>query len=388
MNKQVANVHLMQKMNRLRVLNFIRNHPDIVRPVIAEKTGLSLATITNTTSYLLSKKLIMECGTEQVGRVGRKSTLLRFNADAYSLLCVILGKNTITIAHTNLEGKILSCIHHEMNTSPDKVITTVTKTVNEIISSSNKDRILGIGIGISGLVLDGSRFILSSSLKWKGFDIRKKLTEETGLPVFAENISHLKAAWYFTCKKTLTQRNMVFIDLENGIGATQFYDGNISRAVLGEIGHTTIEKNGELCFCGNKGCLEAMCSVERTVNLYKKYSGNSNADINFLLSKYENGSEFAQKAINECAHYLGIGLANIINLLNPAVIAINTGDMRCCPPLLDVAEKEMLNRAYPALTNELSIYEIYVTEEETIKGTAHNLCDRLFDISFDDNIIE
>lgn len=388
MNKQVGNVRLMQQMNRLKVLNFIRNNPDVVRPVIAEKTGLSLATITNTTSYLLDINLISECGTEQVGRVGRKSTLLRFNASAYGLICIILGKEHIDIVHTDLEGGIISRIHEPMSDSPEKVIKTVRKSVNEIIASAGKKNILGISIGISGLVLDGSRFILSSSLKWKGFDIRKTLMAETGLPVFAENISHLKAVWYFCCKKTANRNNMIFVDLKNGIGATQFYKGSISRAVLGEIGHTTVDKNGDLCFCGNRGCLEAMCSVDRTLRLYKEYSGNTNTTEGDLCEKYKKGDSAAIKAITECAQYLGIGLANIINLLNPSVMVINSGDMACCQPLLDEAEKEMLARAYPALTKELAIYEINVTDNETIKGAAFNLCDRLFDISFDGNIVE
>lgn len=388
MNKQVGNVRLMQQMNRLKVLNFIRNNPDVVRPVIAEKTGLSLATITNTTSYLLDINLIAECGTEQVGRVGRKSTLLRFNADAYGLICVILGKETINVVHTNLDGKIIARLTTEMCDSPEKVIKTVRKNVSEIISKSGKENILGISIGISGLVLDGSKFVLSSSHKWKGFDIRKTLMADTGLPVFAENISHLKAVWYFCCKKSADKRNMIFVDLENGIGATQFYKGSISRAVLGEIGHTTVDKDGELCFCGNKGCLEAMCSVERTLRLYKEYSGNTEADTKELCKKYSSGDASALKAIKECAEYLGIGMANIINMLNPSVIVINSGDMTCCRPLLDEAEKVMLSRAYPALTQELAIYEINTSEEETIKGAAYNLCDRLFDISFDGNIVE
>lgn len=388
MNKQVGNVRLMQQMNRLKVLNFIRNNPDVVRPVIAEKTGLSLATITNTTSYLLDINLIAECGTEQVGRVGRKSTLLRFNADAYGLICVILGKESISVVHTNLDGKIISRLKSEMSDSPEKVIKTVRRSVDEIIAKAGKDNILGISIGISGLVLDGSKFVLSSSLKWKGFDIRKTLMTDTGLPVFAENISHLKAVWYFCCKKSAEKRNMIFVDLENGIGATQFYKGSISRAVLGEIGHTTVDKDGELCFCGNKGCLEAMCSVERTLRLYKEYSGNNDADTKELCKKYDAKDKNAVKAITECAEYLGIGLANIINLLNPSVIVINSGDMTCCQPLLDEAEKVMLTRAYPTLTKEMSIYEINISEDETVKGAAYNLCDRLFDISFDGNIVE
>lgn len=90
MNRQVGNVALMQKMNRLKVLNFVRRNPDVSRPNISAATGLSLASITNITSYLLDLGLLMESGTEKVGRVGRKSTLLRFCADVYDLICIFL----------------------------------------------------------------------------------------------------------------------------------------------------------------------------------------------------------------------------------------------------------------------------------------------------------
>ena len=77
MPKQVGNVQLMQKMNRLKVLNYIRRNPDISRPVLSEKTGLSLASITNVTTYLLDIGLLTESGIEPAERVGRKSILLR-----------------------------------------------------------------------------------------------------------------------------------------------------------------------------------------------------------------------------------------------------------------------------------------------------------------------
>ena len=104
MTTQVANVQLMQKMNRLKVLNYVRQHPDCSRPEIARETGLSLASITNITTYLLDIGILSESGTETVGRVGRKSTLLRFSKDAYSLICIFLSEDYINIYVTDLLG--------------------------------------------------------------------------------------------------------------------------------------------------------------------------------------------------------------------------------------------------------------------------------------------
>ena len=160
MNKQVGNVQLMQKINRLKVLNHVRRNPDVVRPMIAKETGLSLASITNITSYLIEVGLLSETGTENVGRVGRKSTLLRFCASKYNLICVVLGKNHINIAYTDLEGKIADIIKVDSaKLTPDEIMNSVRENVQLLLSNHGKERVLGIGVAISGLVLDNNRFV-------------------------------------------------------------------------------------------------------------------------------------------------------------------------------------------------------------------------------------
>ncbi len=389
MNRQVGNVQLMQKMNRLKVLNFVRRNPDVSRPNISVETGLSLASITNVTSYLLDLGLLMESGTEKVGRVGRKSTLLRFCAKSFDLICIYLSEKYINIAYTDLEGKAQEKIKVETGElSLEDIMEEIKENVKSLIKSHGKDRVLGIGVAISGLVLDDSRFVFSSRLKWKSIDIKKMLETDTGLPVFVDNVSLLKAVHYFCKKSHDTQDNMLFVDMENGIGAVQFFEGTISRATIGEIGHTTVKSDGEPCFCGNHGCLEAMCSPARLITLYEEKSGKTVENINELDKLYKKEDPAANFAVAECGKYLGIGLANLINLFNPSVMVINTGDFEGCPSLLKEAERELHKRAYMSLTQKLSIKIISETEENTLLGTAFNLCDRLFDISYPKNIVE
>lgn len=389
MNRQVGNVALMQKMNRLKVLDFVRRNPDVSRPNISTATGLSLASITNVTSYLLDLGLLIESGTEKVGRVGRKSTLLRFCATSYDLICIFLSEKYINIAYTDLEGKALEKIKVETKElSPDDILEEVRENVLALMNSHGRERVLGIGVAISGLVLDDSRFVFSARLKWKNFDIKKMLESDTGLPVFVDNVSLLKAVHHFCAKDHDTQDNMLFIDMENGIGAVQFFEGAISRATIGEIGHTTVESDGEPCFCGNRGCLEAMCSPQRLLALYEAKSGETLENLRQLDKLYKKEDPAAVFAVSECGKYLGIGLANLVNLFNPSVMVINTGDFQGCPSILKEAERELHKRAYMSLTQKLSIKIISETEENTLLGTAFNLCDRLFDISYPKNIVE
>ncbi len=388
MNKQVANLQLMQKMNRLKVLNYVRRHPDCSRPEISRETGLSLASITNIVSYLLDIGIMTENGTEIVGRVGRKSTLLRFSNDAYSLICVFLSENHINIYVTDLLGNPKEKIRHRtISLSSDEVVELIKTSLTELIEKENKHAILGIGVAMSGLVLGNSRFF-SSKFKWKELDIKSIIESATDLPVFVDNISPVRASWYFNVRSNFDKDSMIFLDLENGIGAVWYSGSQVNTSALGEIGHTTVEKDGVPCFCGNRGCLEAMCSPKRLLSLYEGASGERLEALEELEALYNAGDKSAQFAISGCAKYLGIGIANLVNLFNPAVIVINTGDFTSCPSLIDAAEKELSERALPALLTELDIRHVESDDDTTIVGMAYNLCDRIFDIDCPDNIIE
>ena len=389
MSKGAANVQLMQKMNRLKVLDYVRNHPNTTRPCIAKGTGLSLPSITNITSYLLDIGILCENGIEQVERVGRKSVFLSLCAERYDLICIFLNEKNINISYTNLEGKIKEKIKiYSKNLTSDDTIKKISENVLKLTEKYGKDRILGIGVAISGLVLENSNFLLSAHLKWKSFNIKKTLEGLTGIPVFINNVSPTKAVWHFHQHQKETNPNMLFVDLENGIGAVQFFEGKILRSTLGEIGHTTVERNGVPCFCGNKGCLEAMCSKQRLLSLYESASGDKLSSVKELEALYNDKNKDATYAVSECGKYLGIGLANLVNLFNPSEIVINTGDFEECPSVIKVAEEELKNRVLPALIKNLSITRTYETEENITFGTAFDLCNSLFDISYDKNIIE
>lgn len=388
MSKQVGNVQLMQKMNRLKVLNFIRKNPDTSRPMIAAHTGLSLASITNVTSYLLDAEFLKESGMETVERVGRKSTLLKFCSDSYGLVVAILSDKEMSVSYTTLEG--VSKVSKKYSTDDmksDEVIELTYSVIKDIVNECGAEKTLAIGVHFSGLVLDGSRFVFSSSMRWKEIDIREKLQNDMGIPVFVENISRIRAVGYACSHKDSFSKNMVFVDLENGIGAVRISNGLVKNSVLGEIGHTTVERNGIECFCGNRGCLDAMCSLERLQSLYAAKSGDKDATVSDITSLYYKNDDDASYAIRECSEYLGIGFANLVSVFHPSVLVINRGQFEHCSPLISEAVDEMNRRAYNALIQDMEVRYISIDFKQTLKGAAYEMCDRIFDISFPHNPI-
>lgn len=388
MEHQAANNQLMQKMNRLKVLAYVRRHPGCARPAIARDTGLSMSSLTNIANYLLDLGILEECGTEQVGRVGRKSTLLQLNAVRNSLICAFVSGSQINLYVTDLLGEPRS--KHTVVTagcSGEEAVNRLTCALKEIQKTHEGSPFLAIGVAVSGLILEDSRFVLSSELKWKSVDFKHILETETGLPVFVDNNSQLRAAWYFH-KHCSDKNNMLFLDLEGGIGAVQFADGVACRSTLGEIGHTTVQKDGDPCFCGNRGCLEAMCSAKRLLSLYEAAHGRRPESVSEMEQLYREKDPAAMFAVEDCGSYLGLGMANLVNLLNPSVLAIHTGSFTDCPAVLDAAELELRRRAFPALTERLTVSRFVQTEDTMLSGMAQILCDRVFDIGFAGNIVE
>ncbi len=381
MNKQVGNMQLMQKINRLKVLNFVRRNPDCSRPIIAEATGLSMPSITNIVSHLLELGYLEECGTEKAFRVGRKSTLLRFSSAGKSFLFISLYDEFINIficdllGNTTNEYQIL-----KKDLSLSETISLVCEKILEITNKYGAENFLAIGFVTSGLVLPNGQFIMSSKLKWKSFNIKEAIENITDIPVFVDNVSPIRALYHFHSNDSYS-KNTVFIDLENGIGASQFYNGQLNTSTLGELGHTTVDQNGEICFCGNRGCLEAMCCPNRLLSLYENASGEKISLLR-LEELYVKGDKIARSSLENCAKYLGIGLANLVNLFNPATLVINVGDFKECPSLIEKSIEELFERAIPSLTKDLCIETTYSSQQSVIYGMALNLCDNIFSIDY------
>lgn len=378
MQKQVGNVWLMQKINRLKVLNYIRKNPDISRPMLAKATGLSLSSITNIVVYLMEKRLVAETGIEEADRVGRKSTLLRCDFKYYRLICVEAGTDVATIAVTDLGGNIIDKKEISIaGLSFKDAIVSIKEQIKGFVTNK-RNKVLAIGFAVSALVCDGKGTLLSSSMKWEGENLKEELEAEFKVPAFVENLTITKAAGQLEPHESKIYENIVFADIEKGFGAVQIYKGEINRALIGEIGHTTICIDGEKCFCGNNGCLEIMCSPDRVARKYNEQKGTD-----FTVSQVMEIQDETSKALfAECGEYMGAGLANLVNMLAPSLLIISGGEMYN-DTVMETAIDAVKRRAYGVLTKNLEFKSVKVGNENSIKGIARCLCDKVFSIDSD-----
>lgn len=386
MNKQIGNVQLMQTINRVKVLSYFRQHPFSSRPQAAADIGLSPASLTNITSYLINKNLLKEVGTEEVARVGRKSTLLCFNEDAKNLLCVGISKDMTNVFRVNLVGeqkevKSFSMIGLEI----DEVVSLICDRIQEYLDTYGEGSFMGIGLFLSGLVLTGNRFIFSADLNWDEYDFVSQIGKITSLPVIIENTTALNAMAFFKGTEYTSEENVIFMDMHEGIGMSYFSKGRVNTDILGEIGHTTVDIHGAECVCGNKGCLEVMCSVGRALAFYKELSGKEVKlqEFNELLEKKDAAAE---EAVQKCAEYLGIALTNVMKLFMPSILVCNMGTYMQCRAIWERAVDILQANMQKVFGRTLPVQEISLKEKDVLAGMAIRICDKLFDVEYFQNI--
>lgn len=395
-NSKVGNVQLMQKLNRTRVFDCIRRNDHATRPAISASTGLSLSSITNIVTYLIEKEFVCEYDLDKAGHVGRKATLLKVDTSKYSIACVIIdNRSTVRGVCMDLCGNIRFDIKVQGSIdTADDAQKAVAQAVSRIIEKCGSDGVIAAAISVPGMVLDGGKEIVSASMRWTDLDLKTPLSEQFGIPVFVQNASIARAMWMLKeirsgkiegCEH---DRNAVFMDLEQGIGAVQFMDKSVNPFFLGEIGHTTVDCDGTHCSCGNNGCLEMYCSAENVVSEYKAVSGKEKVTFENVIKAADLGDKAAIDSLKKCGKYLGVAFSNVIHLINPAAIYINGAELLESEIIYDTAVEWANTHCYKQLVRDMRYIKVEALDNSELDGLLEYSLDRLFDYESKHCIIE
>jgi len=215
---------------------------------------------------------------------------------------------------------------------------------------SGRDRLLGVGFAVPGFLDRRAGLALEASYLpgLKNAPVRRWLEDALDTPAAIEESTRAMALgelWFGLGREA---KDFVCLDLGYGVGVGIISNGRLHRGASetgGEIGHTTVCSAGTLCRCGKRGCLETVASGEAIGRL----SGKDSAEAAAAAAKA--GNARAARVIRQAGRYLGIAAANLINLLNPALVVLNGGLCAIGRPLLDAMERSLTEHAVgPSLT--------------------------------------
>ena len=359
--------NLLRRHNRGLVLNLLREGAPLSRTALARKTGLAPSVLTRLVRELLAEGIVTEVGKAE-SNGGRRPTLLALNPDYAYAIGLKVEKTRVLAARINLAGEIRA--RHALpfpNPRPEGFLELAQSLVAELAHGE----ILGVGIGISGLV-DAARGIelYSPILGWREVPLAGPLSEAIGLPVHLENDVNaltLAECWYGAGRAF---RNFVCVTVGEGIGAGVVVDGKLYRGAAGgagELGHTTLDPHGPLCRCGERGCLEVYASDRFLVGQAKALGHET---IDGLAAAARAGDLAAQAVFAEMGRALGIGVKNLVNLLNPEAVVLGGERLDAADLFLPAFEEQMRHHSFPKEAEDLAIVPAELGEGGFLIGAA------------------
>ncbi len=252
----------------------------------------------------------------------------------------------------------------------DSVVDRIAALIEEVIAETRavtgaqRSDFLGVGIGSPG-PLDRARglVIVTPNLGWRDFPLRDEVSSRVNLPATLDNDANCATLgeWWIGAAKG--GRNVVAMTIGTGIGGGLILDGKLYHGAsdaAGEIGHTSIESNGRRCKCGNYGCLEAYASGPAIATRAREVlEGNEdsilpsmvNGDISRITAQTvfeasKKGDAIALEVVRDTAHFLGVGISNLINIFNPDTFVIAGGVTQAGDQLFDPLRAEVRRRAF------------------------------------------
>lgn len=305
---------------------------------------------------------------------------------------VDLGGTNIRAALTDREGKILHEVRRPAlsDQRPEFTLTNIRDAVAEVIEKrgAGPKEVVGIGIGLPGIMddADGTVFWSPNFPHWENVPVAREVGGPSHLPVTLLNDAKCAAMGELGFGAGRGARHMVMITLGTGIGGAFVVDGQLlmgPNGSIGEVGHQTIDPNGPLCGCGNHGCWERYCArdaiIDRAVRQLQKGRASS------LLEQIERpaevtpamvaraaaeGDRLALDVIDETGFFIGVGVASLINMLNPQVFVIGGGIAQAGELLFGPIRRTVAARAVALQARTARIVPAELGDNAGVMGAA------------------
>ncbi|MFO7934392.1 MAG: ROK family transcriptional regulator [Bacteroidales bacterium] len=344
-----GNAVYINRLNKIKILGLIREHGTISRAEIVTRSGLSAPTVTRIVDSLINEeKLVVSLGMG-ASKGGRPPVMLKFNGDKNYVIGIDLGATATRGVLSNLNGKFIDEIEvpTRLEDGFEEIIGDVATMIRQLAASKKKSSIssiLGVGIAVAGLVdLKKNIVEYSPDFNWHNVDIIGTLRDQVEFPIIFDNVTRLMALGGLCYGKGRKSRNFICVNVGYGIGSGIVANGEILTGMdgfAGEFGHMTIDKDSDIqCNCKKYGCLEALASgkaIALTAQSRLAWGQDSllnemcNGDISKVTTKMvadaaKEGDELAMSVFKRAMEYIGIGIANLVNLFNPELIVIGGG---------------------------------------------------------------
>lgn len=348
------------------LFELLRAHPETTRTELVQMTGLSKATVSEAISYMMDRGMIEEIGKRQPGR-GRSQVVLAFQPQVRSVLGAQFTEHGCHVVLADLRaGPVAWAERPNSATDPEGFVQALVECVEELRPQATVP-ILGLGVGVPGLVDPAGReVVVSVPYGWEHIPIAEMLESRLNMPVIVTNRAKAAALgeyWQGQHTGTASTDHLLYAHVGSGIVAGIVNDGLLYTGhggSVGELGHMTVLPDGPACACGNQGCLHTLASEsailrEARARIRRQPGGRANTTlpgdalgsltIERLITAARAGDETVLAVVREAGTWVGLALANVINLINPSLVVIGGSIAGFGEAFLTAVKEEVRNRA-------------------------------------------
>ncbi|NMC85280.1 MAG: ROK family protein [Anaerolineaceae bacterium] len=380
----------VKNLNKHAIIDLIRFTPNgISRVELARELNLTRAAITSIINDLQAMGIVDEV--EGQIRSGRKPIVLEINPHRGYVVGMDMGATHVTMLLANYAAHVVKDVEWtiDIDDGPQKIISQIDEHLHQMLMEMNlrMEEIKAICLGVPGPVVLRGGMVSEPPIMpgWDKFPIESYIQSLWDVPVTLGNDAELGAIGEWAYGAGRGEENLAYVKVGRGIGAGMLLDGQIYHGAdgsAGEIGHITIDENGPLCSCGNRGCLEAMAGgnavAKRAVELVKKGQRTELSTIRpvdsiqskDVIAAACNGDLVAQQILSETGAHLGTAIAGLVNLFNPSMIIIGGGVSQIGDLLLEPIRQTVQKRSLRMASKRLRISTALLGRRSSAMGAV------------------
>jgi N-acetylglucosamine repressor len=333
---RIARRGTTREINRQIALNLVRSKQPISRAEVARLMGVRRGAVSRLVNELLRSGLVFE-GAKGESKRGRKPMHLYIETRRRCVMAADVSASRTAIMVTDLLGHPMMEVR-ELPTRrrPNGLVKELATHVRGILGAHPEfGACVGLGVVVSGMVdLDGRRLRYSPTLGWRDVDLLEPLKAALKLPVVVENSvkACVLAQVWAVRGDAAVEGPVAFVNVSDGVGVGIAIDGKLLRGahnIAGEFGHLTLNLEGPLCSCGQKGCWEAYVSKRAVIARYlgrnPAWAGETQpagASMESIIARARGGEERALETLEQTGDYLGRGFAAIVKAIDPRRIYV------------------------------------------------------------------
>ena len=344
-NEKGSNHQLLKQNNYNLIKKYIYRNSPISRVEIAQQLGLTTATITGMVNPMISSGLLREtvAQAEEAKSAGRPRMMLEFVPEAHYVCGVDVGVYRTNYCLTDIRGNVVAVRHTDQPLGEYRVtLECLAQQIPDFLTDAGipTNKVLGVGICLPGMI-DGSVDKIYDIFYegWTEHNLCAELGQRLGLKVEVENNVRARAISAELFDRIVKAEPFAYFFVSFGIACQMIIDGKVlygQSAAAGEIGHTVVQRNGPVCpTCGNRGCLEALTGERAILQQCRDIMVTDTPTVlrglcqdpalltmDQVLEAQELGDKAVSNVIEDAIEYLGIALANTINLISPRAVVL------------------------------------------------------------------